>query len=329
MSRGRASSREVGRSGLGASDPEEGLADGKGAENGGVGWVGVEGAPEGGVVGAEVGAGGEEEGGAAAGEVVEEVGVCAVGPGVAAFDEGDVARHGDVEAGAILQLVLPECFKAGGEEIAGGGEEVEVEEGVAVGVGGGELVGESAFAGDLGAESDGFELVAEAGEGGVVGEEAGVSRALEQPGAADMVLAVAGEAGQAGDGEPLEEVSEPGFDRGEVLGGEGFGAGQKGDGLGDLCQGGGFGDAVGVAGRVKSFGGVVERGLHAGCGRDEPGLEVLRRCLGVAGGAAGIGRAGEEVRGGEGGDGEGELEEGVAVGVEGRRGRSGIGRRRG
>ncbi|XWK65517.1 hypothetical protein RBB80_17630 [Tunturiibacter gelidiferens] len=68
-----------------------------------------------------------------------------------------------------MQLVLPDALEAGGEEEADGGEHVEVEEAVAVGVWCGEFVGEGAVGDDLGAEGGGFVLVAECGEGAVVG----------------------------------------------------------------------------------------------------------------------------------------------------------------
>lgn len=231
----------------GAGDPENGLADGEAAEDGGVFWVGVEGAPEGGVLGPTVGASGEEQGGAAARKIVEEAGVGGVGPGAAILDKDGVTGDGDAEAGTVLKLDSPKAFEASGEEVAGGAEEIEVEEGVAVAVGAGELVGEGAVAEELGAEGDGLEVMAEVGEGGVVGVEAGEGSALEQPGAPDVVFAVAGEAGMAGGGEPFEEGGKPGFGGGEGFGREGFGAGEEGDGYGDLGEAGGFGDAFGVA----------------------------------------------------------------------------------
>ncbi len=90
-----------------------------------------------------------------------------------------MAGDGGAHAGTVLEFVVPEALEAGGEELAGAGEEVEVEEGVAEGVGGGELVGEEAGGIDLGPDCDGFEVVAEVGEDGVVGGEAGVGCGLE------------------------------------------------------------------------------------------------------------------------------------------------------
>ncbi len=199
-----------------------------------------------------------------------------------------MAGDGDVEAGAVLELVGPERFKAGGEQVAGGGEEVEVEEGVAVGGGRGEFVGKGAVGEDLGAEGDGFEVVAEICEGGVVRGEAGVGGGLEQPGAADVVFAVACETGEAGGGEPLAEGGKPGFEGEQILrredcGGEGFGVGEEGNGLGDLGEGGGVDDAVGVASCAGSDCGVDERRFHAGRGSDEPGVEVGGGVLGIKG----------------------------------------------
>lgn len=101
-----------------------------------------------------------------------------------------------------------------------------------------------------------------------------------------MVLAVASEACEACGGEPTEEGGEPGFEGGKVFWGESPGAGEEGDGLGDLGEAGGFGDAVGVASGAGGDGGEVERGLHAGGGLDEPGVEVLYGVLGVALGRA-------------------------------------------
>ena len=80
----------------------EGLADGKGALKFGDGRVWRERLPEVGVLGAAVGAGGEEEAGLAEGKVSEVGGVRRVGPGVSLEDEGVVAGDGGAHAGAVL-----------------------------------------------------------------------------------------------------------------------------------------------------------------------------------------------------------------------------------
>jgi len=209
-------------------DPEEGLAEGIGAADLGGGGVGDgrERLPLFGVLGVAIGAAGEEEAGAATGQVGEVGGVGGVGPGGAVGDEGGVEGDGGAEAGAVLELVVPDALEAGGEEVAGGAEEVEIKEGVAVGVGGGDLLGELAGGVELGAEGDGAEAVAEGVEGGVVGGEAGggevgAGGGLEEPGAAVVVLLVAGEGGEGILGEPLEVVGEPEAEGGEVVWGEG------------------------------------------------------------------------------------------------------------
>ncbi len=116
-----------------AGSPEKGLADGKEAKESRVGRLsGCEGAPGGGVVGAPVGAGGEEEGGATAGELLEERAIGGEGPGVAVGDVRCVAGDGGAEAGAVLEFVVPDGLEAGGKEVGGPGEEIEVEEGVGV-----------------------------------------------------------------------------------------------------------------------------------------------------------------------------------------------------
>ncbi len=148
----------------GAGGPEEGFPDGEGV---GDGWwdEGGEGLPEVDVLGAVVGATGEEETVAAAGEVAEVVGVGDGDPLGGILDEGEDEGGGGADAGAVGELEVPKVVEGGGEELAGGGEEVEVEEGVAEGVGGGEFLGEVAVGGDLVAEG-GF---AEAGAEGVEG----------------------------------------------------------------------------------------------------------------------------------------------------------------
>ena len=74
----------------------------------------------------------------------------------------------------------------------------------------------------------------------------------------------------------------------------------------------GFDDTFGASVFCRGDGLAVEdAGCHAGGGVDEPGAEVGGCVLGVSR------VAGEEVGGGEGGDVEAEVEQGVAVGGEG------------
>ena len=159
----------------------------------------------------------------AEGQGGEKGGVGFVGPCPAMEDEGEVAGDGDAHARAVLEFVLPDAFETGGEQVADGGEHVEIEEREAIGCGGGQFAGESAFAGDLGAEGGGSELVTESGEGAVVfGVEASAGGGLQEPGATVVVSCVAGETGEAGRGEPFEVVSEPLLNDGEVGVREGF-----------------------------------------------------------------------------------------------------------
>jgi hypothetical protein len=187
-------------------------------------------------------------------------------------DEGEVARDGDAHAGAVLEFVIPDALEAGGEEIAGGGEHVEVEEREAVRVGGGEFAGEGTLGRDLSAESCGSELVAEGGERAVVfSVEAGAGGGLQEPGTAIVVSHIAGEASETGGVEPFQVVGEPLLDGGQVGLGDGFGDGEKGDGLGDFSEVYGFNDAFRATGfswrddlsQEKAWG-------HAGSGIDEP-----------------------------------------------------------
>ena len=103
-----------------------------------------------------------------------------------------------MHAGAVLEFVVPDALEAGGEEEADGGEHVEVEEGVAVWIVGGEFVGEGSVGYDLGAEGGGFVLVAEGGEGAVVlyFGEVGDGGGLEEPGGSEVALGISGEAGE-------------------------------------------------------------------------------------------------------------------------------------
>ncbi len=94
----------------GAGDPDEGFADGEGI---GEGWGddGGEGFPEVDVLGAVVGATGEEEAVAAAREVAEVVGVGDGDPLGGVFDEGDDEGGGGAEAGAVGEFEVPELVK--------------------------------------------------------------------------------------------------------------------------------------------------------------------------------------------------------------------------
>ena len=116
-----------------AGDPEQGLVDGQRAQDFGGGWVGWKLGPEGGVLRAAVGAGAEEQAGAAGGELVEVRRVRAEGPVGAVGDKGKVVGDGGAHARAVFELVVPDAVEARGEQEADRGEHVEVEERVAVG----------------------------------------------------------------------------------------------------------------------------------------------------------------------------------------------------
>lgn len=89
---------------------------------------------------------------------------------------------------------------------------------------------ETAVCLDLGADGGDSEHVAELGEWAVVfGVEVGAGGSLKEPGAAVVVLLVAGEAGEAGGVEPVEVVGEPFLDGGEIGFGEGFGVAEEGN----------------------------------------------------------------------------------------------------
>ena len=84
------------------------------------------------------------------------------------------------------------------------------------------------------------------GAGVGLGREAGEGSGLQEPGAAVVVLLVAGEQGGAVGAEPDEVVGEPLIDGGEIFGGEGLGAGEEADGLGDFGELHGLEDAFGA-----------------------------------------------------------------------------------
>ena len=85
---------------------------------------------------------------------------------------------------------------------------------------------EAAVGLDLGTDGGCLELVAEFAEGAVVFDvEGSGSGCLQEPRAAVVVLLVTGEAGEAGGVEPVEIVSEPFPDGGEIGFGERFGVG--------------------------------------------------------------------------------------------------------
>lgn len=83
-------------------------------------------------------------------------GVGLVGPRSAILDEGEVAGDDDAHAGAVLEFVVPDALEWGGEQKTDGGEHIQIEEGVAVRVWGGELAWEDAVGDDLGADEGGF-----------------------------------------------------------------------------------------------------------------------------------------------------------------------------
>jgi hypothetical protein len=112
----------------GACGPEQGLADGEaGCDFGGDG-IAVEFAPEFYVFRAVVGAAGEEQRGAGAGEIEEVVGVGDEGPFAGIVDQGiEIGRDG-AYTDAVDQLEVPERIEGRGEELAGAGEQIVVEE---------------------------------------------------------------------------------------------------------------------------------------------------------------------------------------------------------
>lgn len=231
-----------------------------------------------------------------------------IGPCTPVLDVRSVAGQRDAETWAVLELVVPEAFESGGEEVAGSGQEIKIEERVAEGSGAGELVGEAAIGKDLGTKRDRLEVMAQLGESSVVRGDASIGRTLQKPGAADMIFAVAGEAAEAGGGEPFEERGEPGLDGGEISRKQSFRAREERKALRDLGECRGVGDAIGVAAGSRTDCSEVERRFHATERSDEPGLEVPGGVLRVRRGACGVRGEGDEPGSGERGNGEGELE---------------------
>ncbi len=83
--------------------------------------------------------------------------------------------------------------------------------------------------------------MAEGDEGGVVfGGEASEGCGLQEPGGAVVVLLVAGEAGEARGGEPVEIGGEPGLEGREVFGGKRTGGFEEWKWTGRLPRAGRF-----------------------------------------------------------------------------------------
>ena len=172
---------------------------------------------------------------------------------------------------------------------------------------------EAAVGLDLGADSGAPELVTKFGQRAIVfGVEVGACGCLKEPGASVVVFLVAGEAGEARGCKPFMVVGEPLLEGGEIGWGEGFGVGQEGDRLGDFGQVHCFYEAFGTAGVCRWDDlGVEKAWCHAGCGVDEP-------CVEMGDGLPGVFVVfGENEGGGEGGNVEAEVEQSVAVGYEG------------
>ncbi len=195
--------------------------------------------------------------------------------------------------------------------MAGAGEQIEVEERVAVGVGGGELLRERAVDVDLVAQGGLAEELAAVFEGVLVAVEAGEGGGDEQPRGGAVVLGVAGDHRGAVAVEPGVGGLEPGTDGVPVILGQGIAVDEEGEsarefGEGDEVDdrgGGGVGGAGGVAC-------VVEGGFEEGIAVDEVGADVLR-------GAGGVLRVGaEEIGRGEAGGGGGEVAQTACLGAE-------------
>ena len=277
---------------------------------GGVGCRG--GAPEVDILGAIEGAAGEEQRGAAAGEIAEGLWVGDLRPFGAVVDGGVEERGDRAHARAVFKLEEPEVVELRGEKLAGGGKEIEVEERVAVGECGRDFVREDAERVNLVAQGGTAEAVAAGVEFDVIGEGASHCGREQKPGGGDVVFGFAGDEGVVVGVEKGLEAGEPCFCCGEFVRREGVGVGQEAQGAGDF----GEGDEIDDAGRRgDGFRGVVGgegklRG-HARGGIDEP-------CGEMAAGAEGVAvLVGEDVRGGEGCDRGGCVAQGCGVVAEG------------
>ena len=102
----------------------------------------------------------EEEADLADGQLVEVLYVVGVGPGSLVADEGDHEGDGFAEAATVAVFRRYRDFGGGRQDLAGGGEHVEVEEGVAVGFGAREFEGEAAVGRDLRGNDDSAEAFA-------------------------------------------------------------------------------------------------------------------------------------------------------------------------
>ena len=169
--------------------------------------------------------------------------------------------------------MVPHRIEAGGEQLADAGEHVQVEERVAVGVGGGKLLGKEAVGADLRADGGRFVAMHAVGENLVVVQVARHGRNLQQPGRGVVVACVAHEQRGAVLGKVGEVAGEP---VGE-LGVEVFGERQEGKRDHDLGKRGAVGDIErpGRGGEAKQKVGE-QRGGACGPGRGLAGLDVCR-----------------------------------------------------
>ena len=163
---------------FGLGDPEDGLADGEAAHNVRLGWVRVEGAPERNVVGLSVGAAGEDQRRAAAGKQLEVSGVSGERPLFAAADVHGVASDDGAHARTVLKFVIPDALKPRGKQDADSGQQIEIEERVAVRIFRGQFVLEESVGIDLGANRGSLEAMPIVGRDGVVAGKARKGRGL-------------------------------------------------------------------------------------------------------------------------------------------------------
>ncbi len=175
--------------------------------------------------------------------------------------------------------------------MADGGHHVQVEERIAVGRLRRELVREAAVGGDLRAQGDGPEAVAQLVQRGGFGPgsvangrgQKGVGGGLQQPRRPVVVLAVARQRRQTraavlGLGEPAQVGREPPLQRGPV--GRAERGGEERDRLRDFDQRQRLQNALeaafsGLAGRDLA---VVQARRHAGCGIDDHARSQSAAC---------------------------------------------------
>src|SRR5450759_3784412 len=215
--------------------------------------------------------------------VVGKIGDLFLGPLLGVGEVGlEVLDHGG-EGGAALAVNGQQVDAADLGDAAGGSEGFQVKGGVPQSPGAGLLAGGAAIGLDL-AREDAVAVVVEGGLLlGVVFDESGDGGDLGSPPGGVIVAGALFAVGVVAGGEPVEVVLKPLFDGGLFLGIPVPGLGEELHPLDGTNEDASIDDAgaasvVEVADRL----GIVQVGIHAALGIDDPGIDVAGGALGVA-----------------------------------------------